>query len=98
MKPNITKIFTDYPEVMIYLDRIRNEMKVPTEDLKNLITLVSELSFRDGYIEGIKTIVKELLSSAPNNLSWVLPLTVVVLAERVSSWPYGVLMSVKNIF
>ena len=93
------KIFTDYPEVLAYIDKIKTDLNLKSvADLKNLITLVSELSFRDGYIEGIKTIVKELLSSTPNNLSWVLPLTVVVLAERVSSWPYGVLMSLKNIY
>ena len=88
--------FDKHPDMRIYLDRIQETTSIDTKNLKALITLVADFSYKDGFIDGIKTIMHELMNS--NIPTWAIALITVTLAERVSSWPYGVLMSLKNIF
>jgi hypothetical protein len=88
--------FREYPDLNMYLDTIARTQGKVADDLKNLISLVSELSYKDGLIDGMKALMEELLNN--KRLGWVALLLTALLAERASSWPYGVIMSLKAIF
>jgi hypothetical protein len=66
------------------------------EELRQLITLVGELCYRDGLVDGMKALMDHLIHD--KGFAWAALIVTALLAHRVSSWPYGVLMSVKAIF
>ena len=90
------KLFKEYPQIELALREMAERYGFNAGEMKDLLELVSEVSFKNGFIEGIKTIVKELLNS--HVPIWAPVLITALLAARVSSWPYGVLMSLKAIF
>ncbi len=50
-----------YPELISYLIRFANDFQVPVDEIKAMMELVSELRYRDGYLDGMKYIMKQLL-------------------------------------
>jgi hypothetical protein len=86
----------DHPGLATYLEGAAGLAPGLAHELKQLITLASELAYRDGYVDGMKELMKELINKGPR-IAWVL-FFVPILAERACSWPYGVIMSIKLIF
>lgn len=92
-------IFKEFPEVKTLLEQASQEAPGLAKTVQNLVALVSELSYRDGLIDGMKSLMDMMIKDDwPHRLGWAAIVVVSLMAERASSWPYGVIMSVKAIF
>jgi hypothetical protein len=79
-------IFKEYPEIT----RVFEQHAGFSDDLKALITLAAEMSYRDGFLDGMIDVLRRVLTELGPKLAWVALFTMAVLAANASDWPYGV--------
>lgn len=80
-------IFREYPEIAKFFEQHAGI----ADNLKSLITLAAELSYRDGFLDGMMETLRNVLSNdLMPKLAWLALFITAYLAAEASDWPYGV--------
>ena len=85
-------IFREYPEVEKHLDSVarHNGGETLAEELRQLITLVGELCYRDGMVDGMKALMDHLIHD--KGLAWAALFIAAWHIVEACDWPYGTLV------
>ena len=83
-------VFTHYPEIREYLEKVAAESEEMVDAVKSLLSLVADLSYKDGMVDGIKYVMDELLKN--HRLAYATLFLTAWMAQKAATWPHGVLM------